>query len=353
MATDYKKYILSTGTHYISNSGGDEKGGTKGGKAGDQTGKEWVLKAWYKRPWNHVLRHPNINVGTLIAQLGIDAALNNHIGYDQSQRTTYWAQLKKVGYLPSKITTACEEDCSAGVSSNVRAAGYLLGIKALQTVPICSSRNMLSEFKKAGFQDLTASKYVNGYQYLLPGDVLLYTSHHAATNITKGKNVTYTYVDVIADASKYAPASYELGDRELKNGSVGPDVKQMQQALKELGWTFPKYGVDGEFGSETESNVKGFQRVASLPVTGVFDKATYEALMAALYTHVEITGASVNVRSGPGTNYAILGVVKKGNRLPYGGQRSADGWYLVGYDPPGELVGMNGWISGKFGKLVK
>lgn len=26
MANDYKKYILSTGAHYISNSGGDEKG---------------------------------------------------------------------------------------------------------------------------------------------------------------------------------------------------------------------------------------------------------------------------------------------------------------------------------------
>lgn len=43
MATDYKKYILSNGTHYISNSGSDEKGGIKGGKAGDQNGKEWQL----------------------------------------------------------------------------------------------------------------------------------------------------------------------------------------------------------------------------------------------------------------------------------------------------------------------
>lgn len=29
MATDYKKYILSTGTHYISNTGKDEHGGTE------------------------------------------------------------------------------------------------------------------------------------------------------------------------------------------------------------------------------------------------------------------------------------------------------------------------------------
>jgi len=42
-----------------------------------------------------------------IAELGIKAALNNKIGYDQNQRGTYWTQLKKANYDPSKITTAC------------------------------------------------------------------------------------------------------------------------------------------------------------------------------------------------------------------------------------------------------
>ena len=37
---NYKKYILSTGTHYISNSGSDENGAYHGGKAGDQSGHE-------------------------------------------------------------------------------------------------------------------------------------------------------------------------------------------------------------------------------------------------------------------------------------------------------------------------
>lgn len=36
--TDYRKYILLTGTHYISNSGSDENGAYHGGAAGDQTG---------------------------------------------------------------------------------------------------------------------------------------------------------------------------------------------------------------------------------------------------------------------------------------------------------------------------
>ena len=189
MAIDYDKYLYSTGTHYISNSGKDENGTYTGGKAGDQTGHEWELKPFYNRPWSVVLRYPDQAVALTIAKLGIAAALNNNIGYDQAQRTTYWKQLQAVGYDPSKITVACEEDCTAGVSSNVRAAGYIYGIKKLEDVPICSSRNMKSEFVKAGFIALTASKYLTSGNYLLPGDILLYESHHAATNITLGKSV--------------------------------------------------------------------------------------------------------------------------------------------------------------------
>ena len=189
MAIDYDKYLYSTGTHYIANSGKDENGGTKGGQAGDQTGHEWELKKWYNRPWTVVLRYPDQSVALTIAKLSIAAALNNKIGYDQSQRTTYWKQLQAANYDPSKIVVACEEDCTAGVSANVKAAGYIHGIKALQDIPICSSRNMQAQFTKAGFIALTASKYLTSGNYLLPGDVLLYESHHAAANVTLGKNV--------------------------------------------------------------------------------------------------------------------------------------------------------------------
>lgn len=189
MAIDFDKYIYSTGTHYISNSGKDENSGTKGGAAGDQTGHEWELKKWYSRSWSVVLRYPNQAVALTIAKLGIAAALNDKIGYDQSQRTTYWTQLKKANYDASAITTACEDDCTAGVSANVRGAGYVHGIKALQQVPICTSRNMRKEFVKAGFLALTASKYLASGNYLLPGDILLYENHHAATNITVGPKV--------------------------------------------------------------------------------------------------------------------------------------------------------------------
>lgn len=213
---DFDKYIFSTGTHYIANSGKDENGAYKGGEAGDQTGHEWELKKWYSRPWTVTLRYPDQNVALKIAELGIAAALNNKIGYDQSQRGTYWKQLKAANFDPSKITTPCEQDCTAGVSANVKAAGYIYGIQALKDIPICTSRNMRQEFVKAGFIALTQSKYLNSGNYLLPGDILLYENHHAATNITLGKDVKDYWnpqpkpVEPETPEESYEPAKQEV-----------------------------------------------------------------------------------------------------------------------------------------------
>jgi len=189
LSATHAKYINSTGTHYISNSGSDENGSYSGGQAGDQTGNEWRMRSWYDRPWSCVLRYLDQKVALKIAQLAIDAALNDKVGYDQSQNRTYLSQLKAVGWEPSKITVACEADCSAGVCANVTAAGYLLGIKALQTHTGTYTGNMRSALMKAGFQLLTDSKYLTGGDYLLPGDILLNDGHHTATNVTLGAKV--------------------------------------------------------------------------------------------------------------------------------------------------------------------
>ena len=362
MATNYKKYILSTGTHYISNSGGDENGQAHSGQAGDQTGKEWRLRSWYKRPWSCVLRWPDQDVGTLIAQLAIDGALNDKIGYDQWQRNSFWNEVKKVGYLPAKITNACEEDCTAGVNGVVHCAGYLLDIKALKDIPETGIRsgNMRKYYKAAGFQVLTAGMYLESGKYLLPGDILLYDNHHGATNVTVGQLVRsdYTYHDVIDDPGAYkptptpTPSHDRLGDRVLKRGDKGEDVRILQKDLMQLGYDLPRYGADGDFGAETEKAVRHFQQEHQLPEDGVMDGEDYTALFTALEGErtVEITGGSVNVRSAPGTEGTkVLGTVHKGDTLPYQGQTKAiDGrdWYLV------EFKNQNGWVSSKYAKLV-
>ncbi len=174
----------------ISNCGHDERGKYSGGAAGDQTGTEWQIIGWYNRPWNYVLRHPDQRVRDDLAYLARAAAQNDNIGYDQGQRTTYWTQLAAVGYDPAKITVKCEADCSSGVAANVKAAGYRLGIKQLQQVSKdCYTGNLRAALKAAGFEVLTASKYLTSDKFLIPGDILLYEGHHTATNLDYGSEV--------------------------------------------------------------------------------------------------------------------------------------------------------------------
>lgn len=282
MSINYDKYINSSGTHYISNSGHDENGSYAGGAAGDQGG-EWVLRSWYNRPWNCVLRYKGSEeVRTLIAKLAIEAALNDNIGYDQNQRDTFWKQLQAAGYYPSKIKTKCEADCSAGVIAIVKAVGHLLGITKMINLTATYTGNMRAAFKAAGFTVLTASKYLSGTEYLLPGDILLNDSHHTATNITKGKK---------ASGTTGTSAGTTNNRNYLQKGDTGSDVKTMQTKLIACGYSCGSCGADGEFGPDTDKAVRAFQKEQKLTVDGIYGPASKTALET-LYNKKTGTGTS-------------------------------------------------------------
>lgn len=171
----------------ISNCGKDERGAYSGGQAGDQTGAEYRLIPWYNRPWSCVLRHPDQSTRAMIAELATAAAKNNRIGYDQSQRGTFWQQLQAAAYDPARIATPCEADCSSSTAAIVKAAGYRLNNSALKAVRYdLTTHGMRSALKNAGFVVLTDPKYLTGDAYLLAGDILLNDSSHAAINVTNG-----------------------------------------------------------------------------------------------------------------------------------------------------------------------
>lgn len=71
------------------------------------------------------------------------------------------------------------------------------------------------------------------------------------------------------------------GATQFKLGSSGPAVKQMQLALRELG--YPLSGT-GYFGNATDTAVENFQRLHGLEVNGVFDNKTGAMIDAALAT---------------------------------------------------------------------
>ena len=72
----------------------------------------------------------------------------------------------------------------------------------------------------------------------------------------------------------------------------GPEVKKVQEALLALGFTLPKFGADGDYGSETRQAVRDFQAKAGLsgtqidgivgPITlGLLDRASRQGSVTA------------------------------------------------------------------------
>ncbi len=59
----------------------------------------------------------------------------------------------------------------------------------------------------------------------------------------------------------------------LKTGSTGEAVRQLQLALKSLG--YDPGGVDGQFGSHTESAVKHFQQDKGIAADGIVGTITW------------------------------------------------------------------------------
>jgi peptidoglycan hydrolase-like protein with peptidoglycan-binding domain len=66
------------------------------------------------------------------------------------------------------------------------------------------------------------------------------------------------------------------GQPTVSRGDTGEAVEQAQRALRRTPDT--SLEVDGIFGPSTEASTKDFQQRAGLPVTGVVDEATWNAL---------------------------------------------------------------------------
>lgn len=167
----------------IGNAKIDENGRISGGVAGDQTRKEVCSHSWVNKGWNKMIRPKNSTVAEKIARAMEQACANDHIGYDQKERTTLFSLAKEVGWDLSKITQNCETDCSALVAVCVNAAG----------IPV--SKNIYTGNEAKALQDTgqftvyTDSKYLVSDEYLKRGDILLKEGSHTAVALTNGSKV--------------------------------------------------------------------------------------------------------------------------------------------------------------------
>ena len=160
-----------------------------------------------------------------------------------------------------------------------------------------------------------------------------------------------------------ATTEYTLGTRTLKDGSKGTDVKAMQEFLLQLEYSLPKYGADGEFGSETESALKKFQKKAGIKQDGIYGSETHQALMDAVaddddgklpeteepeteapatkQVRIVCNNGSVNIRVGNDTKYGRITSVKDGATFEWIAT-AENGWHAV------VVNAQIGWVSGKY-----
>jgi hypothetical protein len=68
----------------------------------------------------------------------------------------------------------------------------------------------------------------------------------------------------------------------LKPGDTGPQVKALQRALAQLGYSVGT--IDGDYGPSTQTALEKFQSAAGLTADGVFGPTTRAALIRALKT---------------------------------------------------------------------
>lgn len=76
--------------------------------------------------------------------------------------------------------------------------------------------------------------------------------------------------------SRVSTTASRRAEPTLSVGSKGPDVVRLQRLLEQAGHS-PK-GADGDFGQNTKRAVQSFQKAVKLPVTGVANAATWNAL---------------------------------------------------------------------------
>ena len=126
----------------------------------------------------------------------------------------------------------------------------------------------------------------------------------------------------------------------LKKGSTGNAVKSLQKMLIALGYNCGSAGVDGDFGNATLAALKQFQKDKGLIVDGIYGPKSKAALETAYNSlsstyMVKITADSLNIRSGPGTGYDVVGKIQ--DHGIYTIVQESGNW--------GKLLSGVGWIS--------
>ena len=148
------------------------------------------------------------------------------------------------------------------------------------------------------------------------------------------------YAGKVCAVTRYNPVG------ALRIGMCGWRTLALQKALNERGADLSE---DGEFGEKTRTAVEVYQATNGLTVSGEADEKTLGLLgvmgnrEAVTATAVRVTGRTVHLRKGPGTEYGIAGVASRDEIFSV---PDVEGWTPV---KTGKGVS---WISEKYSEAV-
>lgn len=249
----------------------DERGRAHGGRAGDQTGKEVKVGGWYYFGQTQVVRWEDRSKASLFANCIKSMCLNALIGYDQSDRTTLYTALKKVGWNANRISTKVECDCSELVVCGVNCTfGKALLSSALYTGNLASGLMATGHFKL-----YTGSKYCKSDSYLKKGDIIIKPYGHVIVALDDG---------ALAGQKSPTTGKRAVAEPVLYKGCTGSQVKKLQGNLNAVGARAhgERLELDGSFGALTKEAVKNFQRAEKITVDGSYGKQTYKHMLKRL-----------------------------------------------------------------------
>lgn len=273
----------------VSNCGHDENGRYAGGKAGDQTGGEYCLKPWYSRPWDYIIRWRDEELGNLFADLAVEAALNDRIGYDQGtagnsgDRYTFRKQMQAAGWRPSSIKVACEADCSESTIVLIRAVGHLKGIKELQECNATWTGDMMNYFRSAAGKQyfiVLRGAYLTKPSLARRGDINLNVAHHVNVTIDDGENAKKESKENTSTITGGSGYMFSVGN--VKSGTKGNNVKLLQRLLKSNGFRGADgklLTIDGDCGTNTVYAIKSYQKKKGLSADGIAGPATWKSIL--------------------------------------------------------------------------
>ena len=311
----------------IAHFSGDENRGIKGGKAGDQTGRECCVRDWYSQPWDYYIEITDEAMANRAADIFTQVANRNEAGYDQSQRLTFYDTLVACNGDISKMAP-CESDCSAGVSSIYKFVG-------LNVSQACTTRNLRAAFEKTGKVKVYSDKdHVASDKYAKRGGLFLKEGKHVAMAVENGSAYTAAPAPAKPAAPTPAPSTPATG---YKNGDI---IKLKPGAKYYNGKAIPSWVFNKTLyyrGTNNQGII--FSTLKTGAVTGVVTADMIEGAAAAAPANktfkVQILADALYIRKGPGTTYVAVGTVKKPDTYTIAEEQN--GW--------GRLENGKGWIS--------